>query len=133
MADKSWRNTMRRFVRDATGSAATAITNVAIAITSRIRREAAKSTTTVPPEQLSRPLVTKLERPVASTSLHQPQSLRAMVGERVLNGNRQSLFDVLDKSTAMKNNSIVKEIASKISMDEHIFLTKVKLTLYKLL
>jgi hypothetical protein len=66
------------------GSAATAITNVASAITSRIRRGAAKSTTTVSPQQLSTPLVTELERPVTSTSLHQPLSLRAMAGERVL-------------------------------------------------
>jgi hypothetical protein len=59
MAEMSWRNTMRRVVRDImTGSAATAVTNVASEITSRIRRGAAKSTTTVPPQQLSTPLVT---------------------------------------------------------------------------
>jgi hypothetical protein len=39
----------------------------------------------------------------------------------------------MDKSTAMKNNSIVKEITSKIPMDEHTFLTKAKLTLCNLL
>jgi hypothetical protein len=40
---------------------------------------------------------------------------------------------VEDKSGAMKNNSLVKEITSKISMDEHTFLIKVKLTLCHLL
>jgi tRNA A37 threonylcarbamoyladenosine synthetase subunit TsaC/SUA5/YrdC len=87
-----------------TGSAAIAITNVANAITSHTRRGAAKSATTVPPQQLSTPLVTELGRPVSSTSLHQPRSLLAMTNERALNDNRQSLFDVVDKSTAMKNN-----------------------------
>lgn len=122
MADVSWRNTMRRFVRNVmTGSAATAITN---AITSRLRR----GTATVPP---STPLASEArERPVA---LHQPRSLRAMAGERVLGDNRQSLFNVVDKKTAMKNNSIVKEVTSKIPMDEHAFLTKAKLTLCNLL
>jgi hypothetical protein len=97
------------------GSAATAITNVANAITSRIHRGAAMSTTTAPPQQLSTPLASEAhERPVA---LHQPRSLRATTSERVLNANRQSLFNVVDKNTAMKNNSIVKEVTSKISMD----------------
>jgi hypothetical protein len=139
MAETSWRNTMRRFVRNVTGSAATAITNVQNAITSRLRRGTAKPTTTVPPQQLSMPLVTNEfaneapERPVASTSLHQPCSLRAMAGERVLGDNRQSLFDVVDENTAMKNNSIVEKVTSKIPMDEHTFLTKAKLTLCNLL
>jgi hypothetical protein len=93
MADMSWRNTMRRFVRNVTGGAATAITNVKNAITSRSRRGTAKPTATVPPQQLSTPLVTNefaseaRERPVASTSLHQPRSLEAMAGERVLGDN----------------------------------------------
>jgi hypothetical protein len=39
----------------------------------------------------------------------------------------------VDKHSAMKNNSLVKEITSKIPMDEHTFLTKVKLTLCNLL
>jgi hypothetical protein len=132
MAEMSWRNTMRRFVRNVmTGSAATAITNVKNAITSRLRRGAAKPTTTVPPQQLSTPLASEArERPVA---LHQPCSLRAMAGERVLGDNRQSLFYVVDKNTAMKNNSVVKEVTSKIPMDEHTFLTKAKLTLCNLL
>jgi hypothetical protein len=58
-----------------------------------------------------------------------------MAGERVLGDDlyNKSLFDVADKSTAMKNNSIVKEITSKKSMDEHTFLTKAKLTLCNLL
>jgi hypothetical protein len=114
-----------------TGSAATAITNVRNAITSRLRRRTAELTTTVPPQQLSTPLAIEArERPVA---LHQPRSLRAMAGEQVLGDNRQSLFDVVDKNTAMKNNSIVKEVTSKISMDEHTFLTMAKLTLCNLL
>jgi hypothetical protein len=115
MAEMSWRNTMRRFVRNVmTGSIATAITNVNNAITSRLRRETAKPTTTVPPQQLSTPLASEArEKPIASTSLHQPRSLRAVAGERVLGDNRQSLFDVVDKNTAMKNNSIVKEVYSE--------------------
>jgi hypothetical protein len=51
-----------------------------------------------------------------------------MAGERVLVDIRQSLFNAADKSTAMKNNLIVKEITSKIPVDEHTFLTKAKLT-----
>jgi hypothetical protein len=117
----SWRKTMRQFVRDVlTGSAATAITNAASAITSRIRRGAAKSTITVPPQQLSTPLVTELERPVA---LYQPRSLQAMGGERVLRVDRhsKSLFTVVDESTAMKNNSIIKEINVKKLFSLKIF------------
>jgi hypothetical protein len=38
-----------------------------------------------------------------------------------------------DKSTAMKNNSIVMEVTSKILKDEDLFLTKVKSTLFDLL
>jgi hypothetical protein len=131
MAEMSWRNTMRRFVRNVTGSAGTAITNAKNAITWRSRRETDKPTTTVPPQQLSTPLVTNefaseaRERPVA---LHQPRSLGAMAGERVHGSNRQSLFNVVDKNTAMKNNSIFKEVTSKISMAEHTFLTKAKFT-----
>jgi hypothetical protein len=89
MAEMSWRNAMRRFVRDVmTGSAATAISNVASAITSRIRRGTAKPRTTVPAPQQSTPLVapTVASQPaaVASTLHHQPRSLRAIAGERVL-------------------------------------------------
>jgi hypothetical protein len=53
-----------------------------------------------------------LQLGTAGTS-HQPRSLRAMASERVLNDNRQSLFNVVDKSTAMKNNSIGNEITSE--------------------
>jgi hypothetical protein len=107
------------------------------AITSRIRRGAAKfPTTTVHLNNYQRRSLpssqAKLLRGLSRTS-HQPRSLRAMAGERVLGDNRQSLFNVMDKSTAMKNNSIVKKVTSKISMDEHTFLTKAKLTLCNLL
>ena len=99
MADMSWRNTMRRFVRSAmTGSAATAITN---AITSRLRR----GTATVPPS--TPPASEARERPVA---LHQPRSLRAMAGEQVLGDNRQSSFNVVDKNTAMKNIQFLRKL-----------------------
>jgi hypothetical protein len=139
MAEMSWRNTMRRFVRDVmTGSAATAITNVKSAITSRIRRGTAKPTTTVPPvPQQSTPLVVTQPAPaaVASTSFHQPRSLRAIAGERVLGDDRYnaSLFKVENGKTAMKKDSVNKKITSKIPMDESTFLTKVKITVCNLL
>jgi hypothetical protein len=66
-------------------------------------------------------------------AVHQPRSLRAMANEHVLNDNRQSLFNVVDKSTATQNNCVVKEITLKIPMDEHTFLTKAQLTLCDLL
>jgi hypothetical protein len=130
MADMSWLNTMRRFVRDVAGSAATAITNAKSAITSRLRR----GTTTVPaittaaqpelPRLPQQPLVTV---PVVN---YQPRSLRTIAGERVLDDDRYnaSLFKVENKVTAMKRDCIVKIITSKIPMDEDTFLTKVKIS-----
>jgi hypothetical protein len=109
MAEMSWRNTMRRFVRDVmTGSATTAITNAASAITSRIRRGTAKPTTTVPPVVVASqptpqaPLVTKL-----AGTFHQPRSLRAIAGERVLSDDRhnKSLFDVKDLNNTISHSS----------------------------
>jgi hypothetical protein len=135
----TWRDTLKRMLTgSATTATADAITNVASAIVSRMRRGA-----TVPQQPTSsqvklmpavlQPPVDKATVGSSAGTSHQPRSLRAMTSERVLNDNRQSLFDVVDKNTAMKNNSIVKEITSKIPMDEHTFLTKAKLTLCNLL
>jgi hypothetical protein len=84
------------------------------------------------PHAVLEPPPTELARPHRS---HQPHSLRVMASERVLNDDRhnKSLFNIVDKGTAMKNNSIVKEIKSQTPMDDHTFLTKVKLTLCNLL
>jgi hypothetical protein len=153
MAEMSWRNTMRRFVRDVTGSAANAITNVKSAITSRMRRGTAKPTTTVPPVAAvtvapQPPLVTdefaapygrlptgEARTRLASTSFHQPRSLRAIAGERVLSDDRYnaSLFKVENGKTAMKKDCVNKKITSKIPMDESTFLTKAKITVCNIL
>jgi hypothetical protein len=129
----------------ATTTAANAITNVASTIASRLRRGAAKPTATVPQQPMSSMTATPYDRlstavtatsqPPAvpqPTSLHQPRSLRAMTNEHD-NRHDKSLFNVKDINTAMKNNCVVKKITSKIPMDEHTFLTKVKLTLCDLL
>jgi hypothetical protein len=117
-------------------AAANAITNVKSAITSRIRRGTAKPTTTVP-SVAAVTVVPQLapQAVVASTSHHQPRLLRAIAGERALGDDRYnaSLFKVENKITAMKKNSIVKIITSKIPMNESTFLTKVKITLCNLL
>jgi hypothetical protein len=130
-----------------TGSATTAavntITNVASVIVSHMRRgttvpqqstsSQVKLMPAVPQPPVDKAMLSERKRGSSAGTSHQPRSLRAMTSERELNDNRQSLFDVVDKNTAMKNNSIVKEITSKIPMDEHTFLTKTKLTLCNLL
>jgi hypothetical protein len=139
MADMSWRNTIRRFVRDvmagdAATAAANAIPNVKSAITSRLRR----GTTTVPPvTTVSQPELPRLPQQSLVTVLvvnYQPHSLRAIAGERVLSDDRYnaSLFKVENVNTAMKKNCIHKTITSKIPMDESTFLTKAKITVCNL-
>jgi hypothetical protein len=63
---------------------------------------------------------------------YQPRSLRSMASEQVLNNNHfnKSLFKVKNVNSAMKKNSIVMEITSKIPMDEDTFVTKAKSTVY---
>jgi cell division protein YceG involved in septum cleavage len=135
MADMSWRNDIRRFVRDvmagdAATAAANAITNVKSAITSRLRR----GTTTVPPvTTVSQPELPRLsQQPLVTVPVvnYQPRSLRAIAGERVLGDDRYnaSLFKVEDGKTAMNKNCVNKKITSTIPMDESTFLTKAKIT-----
>jgi hypothetical protein len=143
-----WRDTLKRLLTgSATDAAANAIMNaimnMASAIVSRMRRgttvpqqptsSQVKLMPAVPQLPVDRAMLSERKRGSSAGTSHQPRSLRVMTSERVLNDNRQSLFNVVDKNTARKNNSIVKKITSKIPIDEHTFLTKVKLTLCNLL
>jgi hypothetical protein len=138
MADMLWRN-IRRIVRDVTGSAAAAITNANSAITSRLRR----GTGTVPPVTTAPQPIHATEfarlpqQPLVTVSVvnYQPLSIRTIAGERVLGDDRYnaSRFKVENKITAMKRDCIVKIITLKTTMNEDTFLTKVKITLCKLL
>ena len=88
MATKSWRNTMRRFMRDvvsgnAATAAANAITNVKSAITSQLHRGIAP---TPQPVVQQSPLLTELA--ITAVASHQPRLLRSIAGDRVFNDDR---------------------------------------------